>query len=148
MPYNLDRQETVIRKGEGFDIYVIKYMTEKSTLAKHPLEENVCILSSLNIVQNCRETITQSLSPIMAGSTPDNEKQEVNYIEHVETNESSMNLHKEQTLSGVDMKNTSAVKGDDSDGKVIWSMRSKFSAIFLAALYTGMPAVVTQASEY
>lgn len=73
----------------------------------------------------------------MATSTPDHEKQEVNYVEHVETNDSSMNLHKEQTLSGVDMKNTSAVKGDDSDGKVIWSIRSIFSAIFLAALYTG-----------
>ena len=73
----------------------------------------------------------------MATSTPYHEKQEVNYVEHVETNDSSMNLHKEQTLSCVDMKNTSAVKGDDSDGKVIWSIRSIFSAIFLAALYTG-----------
>lgn len=73
----------------------------------------------------------------MANSTSDNEKQEVNYVEHVETTDSTMNLHKEQTLSGVDMKNTSAVKGDDSDGKVIWSIRSMFSAVFLAALYTG-----------
>lgn len=68
----------------------------------------------------------------------DHEKQEINFVEHVETNESSMNLHKEQTLSGVDMKNTSAIKGDDSDGKVVWSIRSIFAAIFLAALYTGM----------
>jgi hypothetical protein len=73
----------------------------------------------------------------MANSSLDNEKQEVNYVEHVETTDSTMNLHKEQTLSGVDMKNTSAVKGDDSDGKVIWSVRSMFSAVFLAALYTG-----------
>lgn len=70
-------------------------------------------------------------------ASSDHEKQEVNYVEHVETNESSMNLQKEKTLSGVDMKNTSAVKGDDSDGKVEWSTRSIFSAIFLAALYTG-----------
>lgn len=68
----------------------------------------------------------------------DHEKQEINFVEHVETNESSMNLHKEQTLSGVDMKNTSAIKGDDSDGKVVWSIRSISAAIFLAALYTGM----------
>lgn len=73
----------------------------------------------------------------MATPTSDHEKQETNYVQHVETNDSSMNLHKEQTLSGVDMKNTSAVKGDDSDGKVIWSIRSMFSAVFLAALYTG-----------
>jgi hypothetical protein len=78
----------------------------------------------------------------MATSTPNLEKQEVNYVEHVETNGSSMNLHKEQTLSGVDMKNTSAVKGDDSDGKVIWSLRSIFSALFLAALYTGRPDIL------
>lgn len=77
----------------------------------------------------------------MANSTSDNEKQEVNYVEHVETTDSSMNLHKEKTLSGVDMKNTSAVKGDDSDGKVIWSVRSMFSAVFLAALYTGQCVV-------
>jgi hypothetical protein len=74
----------------------------------------------------------------MATSPLDHEKQEINYVEHVQTNDSSMNLRKEQTLSGVDMKNTSAIKGDDSDGKVIWSLRSIFSAIFLAALYTGM----------
>lgn len=74
----------------------------------------------------------------MTTSQPDREKQDVNYIENVATNDSAMDLHKEQTLSGVDMKNTSAVKGDDSDGKVIWSLRSIFSAIFLAALYTGM----------
>lgn len=79
----------------------------------------------------------------MAASAIDHEKQDINHVEHVETNDSSMNLHKQQTLSGIDMKNTSAVKGDDSDGKVIWSIRSIFSAIFLAALYTGMCSVST-----
>ncbi|KAH6632971.1 major facilitator superfamily domain-containing protein [Boeremia exigua] len=78
----------------------------------------------------------------MATPISDHEKQDVNYIEHVETNESSMNLHKMQTLSGVDMKNTSAVKGDDSDGKVIWSIRGIFSAVFLAALYTGSQVIL------
>ena len=76
-------------------------------------------------------------------ASSDHEKQEVNYVEHVETNESSMNLQKQQTLSGVDMKNTSAIKGDDSDGKVTWSIRSIFSAIFLAALYTGNSNTLT-----
>src|SRR5690242_7222438 len=75
----------------------------------------------------------------MATPISDHEKQEVSYAEHVETtaDSSSNDLHKMQTLSGVDMHNTCAVKGDDSDGKVIWSLRSIFSAIFLAALYTG-----------
>lgn len=74
----------------------------------------------------------------MVTSTSDHEKQEVDHVERVVTADSTMDLHKEQTLSGVDMNNTSAVKGDDSDGKVIWSIRSIFSAIFLAALYTGL----------
>ncbi|KAG9202805.1 hypothetical protein G6514_004059 [Epicoccum nigrum] len=78
----------------------------------------------------------------MATSNSDHEKQHVNHIEHVETNDSALNLHKEQTLSGVDMKNRSALKGDDSDGKVIWSLRSIFSAIFLAALYTGSQVIL------
>lgn len=75
-------------------------------------------------------------------STPDNEKQEINYIEHAENNDSALNLKQEKTLSGVDMNNTSAVKGDDSDGKIVWSVRSMFSAVFLAALYTGWYAVL------
>jgi LmbE family N-acetylglucosaminyl deacetylase len=75
---------------------------------------------------------------MMATSNSDHEKQHVDYIEHVDTNDSALNLHKEQTLSGVDMMNRSALKGDDSDGKVIWSLRSILSAIFLAALYTGV----------
>lgn len=68
------------------------------------------------------------------------EKQEVQYIEDAKTpTDPSLDLQKELTLSGVDMKNTHAVKGDDSDGKVNWTLRGKFSAVFLAALYTGMP---------
>jgi|TARA_R110002003_G_scaffold25_3_gene1161 hypothetical protein len=67
------------------------------------------------------------------------EKQEVRYVEHAHESptESSHELQKERTLDGIDMHNTSAVKGDDSDGKVEWSTRSIFAAIFLAALYTG-----------
>lgn len=66
------------------------------------------------------------------------EKQEVSYAEHSDTlADSSLELQKELTLTGVDMNNTQALKGDDSDGKVEWSLRSIFAAIFLAALYTG-----------
>jgi hypothetical protein len=68
------------------------------------------------------------------------EKQEVQYVEHAEDSphDSSHELQKELTLEGIDMKNSYAIKGDDSDGKVEWSMRSIFAAVFLAALYTGM----------
>jgi hypothetical protein len=44
----------------------------------------------------------------------------------------------------VDMNNSHALKGDDSDGKVEWSIRSIFAAIFLAALYTGLSLSPTQ----
>ncbi|CAO2655668.1 Nn.00g044710.m01.CDS01 [Neocucurbitaria sp. VM-36] len=71
------------------------------------------------------------------------EKQDVTYVEHAQTpTHSSLELQKELTLSGVDMKNSQAVKGDDSDGKVKWTLRGKFSAVFLAALYTGSQVIL------
>ncbi|KAH9864334.1 hypothetical protein J1614_010268 [Plenodomus biglobosus] len=72
-----------------------------------------------------------------------NEKQDVSYTEHADTpTDSSLELQKEMTLQGIDMKNTHAVKGDDSDGKIVWSTRSIFAAIFLAALYTGSQIIL------
>ncbi|KAL6712287.1 hypothetical protein ACN47E_000164 [Coniothyrium glycines] len=72
-----------------------------------------------------------------------NEKQDVTHAEHAQTpTDSSLELHEELTLSGVDMNNTQALKGDDSDGKVEWSIRSIFAAIFLAALYTGSQVIL------
>jgi hypothetical protein len=70
------------------------------------------------------------------------EKQEVQYVEHARDSptESSHELTKERTLEGIDMNNSYAVKGDDSDGKVEWNLRSAFAAVFLAALYTGKNA--------
>jgi hypothetical protein len=67
------------------------------------------------------------------------EKQEVQYVEHSHESptDSSYELQKERTLEGIDMNNSHAVKGDDSDGKVEWNLRSGFAAVFLAALYTG-----------
>ena len=72
------------------------------------------------------------------------EKQEVQYVEHVDESptDSSHELQKERTLEGIDMTNSYAVKGDDSDGKVEWSTRSIFAAIFLAALYTGSQVIL------
>ncbi|CAG5158691.1 uncharacterized protein ALTATR162_LOCUS5208 [Alternaria atra] len=76
----------------------------------------------------------------------DKEKQQVNHhIEHATTHTTSdsvLDLQPELTLQGVDMKNSHALKGDDSDGKVEWSVRSIFAAIFLAALYTGSQVIL------
>lgn len=72
-------------------------------------------------------------------SSLDREKQEATFIEnaHGSHTDPSLNLEKERTLEGIDVTNRYAIKGDDSDGKVIWSARSIFAAIFLAGLYTG-----------
>lgn len=45
-------------------------------------------------------------------------------------------------MEGIDMNNSYAVKGDDSDGKVEWNVRSGFAAVFLAALYTGSQVIL------
>lgn len=47
-------------------------------------------------------------------------------LEHVETNHSpsasELELQKEQTLRYVDLENKHAFKGDDSDGKIEWTI--------------------------
>ncbi|KAL1794523.1 hypothetical protein ACET3X_007944 [Alternaria dauci] len=63
-------------------------------------------------------------------------------ITHTTTNDSAYDLQHQVTLSAVDMNNSHALKGDDSDGKVEWSVRSIFAAIFLAALYTGSQVIL------
>ncbi|KAF2643569.1 MFS general substrate transporter [Massarina eburnea CBS 473.64] len=74
----------------------------------------------------------------------DKEKQETSYIEHAQESptDASLNLERERTLEGIDIYNTHALKGDDSDGKIIWSTRRIFSAIFLAGLYTGSQVIL------
>ena len=42
-----------------------------------------------------------------------------------------------ETLAKVDIHNKQAFKGDESDGKVLWSIRQWLAAGFLAMLYTG-----------
>ena len=82
---------------------------------------------------------------IMASDTiqPDYEKEKQQVSHHIEhanphhATDLSLESQHEQTDQGVDMNNAHALKGDDSDGKVEWSVRSIFAAIFLAALYTG-----------
>lgn len=70
----------------------------------------------------------------------DEEKQEKpTFIENANDSptHASLNLEKERTLEGVDVQNRNAFMGDDSDGKVTWTLRSILAAIFLAGLYTG-----------
>ena len=81
----------------------------------------------------------------MASDTiqPDYEKEKQQVSHHIEhanphhATDLSLESQHDQTDQGVDMNNAHALKGDDSDGKVEWSVRSIFAAIFLAALYTG-----------
>ena len=42
-----------------------------------------------------------------------------------------------ETLVPVDIHNSQAFKGDESDGKIQWTIRKWFAAAFLAMLYTG-----------
>ncbi|KAF2003779.1 MFS general substrate transporter [Amniculicola lignicola CBS 123094] len=56
--------------------------------------------------------------------------------------DTSLNLTKERTLEGIDVTNSAAFKGDDSDGKVEWNLRTIFAAIFLAGLYTGSQVIL------
>jgi MFS family permease len=66
---------------------------------------------------------------------------EKNDLEHVETRESEGSpynvLEKQETLRHVDLANRQAFKGDESDGKVTWTIRKAFAAVSLAMLYTG-----------
>jgi hypothetical protein len=73
----------------------------------------------------------------MGAQTFDSEKQ-ANYLRNDEAGESHQDLSL-SLLREIDVYNTTAFKGDDSDGKIVWSARSIFAAFFLAALYTGEP---------
>lgn len=72
------------------------------------------------------------------------EKGDATFIERADdphTNR-SLNLEKERTLDGIDTQNSQAYLGDDSDGKVTWSLRSILAAMFLAGLYTGSQIIL------
>ncbi|KAF2488506.1 MFS general substrate transporter [Lophium mytilinum] len=51
-------------------------------------------------------------------------------------------LRKELTLSGIDTENRGAYKGDNSDGKITWSIKRLLAGAFLAALYTGSQVIL------
>ncbi|KAK5725874.1 hypothetical protein LTR15_004064 [Elasticomyces elasticus] len=65
---------------------------------------------------------------------------EKNHLELTETNVTESNdqhLEKLDTLQSIDIENHQAFKGDDSDGKVEWTMKKLLASAFLAMLYTG-----------
>jgi hypothetical protein len=137
----LDRQEFITWIAQT---YPYRYSIPKSS---------ICISQAWNAAQTpfyqglSFQFLIEHPSPIMTTLTTStdyaHEKQEVEYAEHAKASpvESSYELQKERTLEGIDMNNSYAVKGDDSDGKVEWNVRSAFAAVFLAALYTGTHAV-------
>ena len=61
-------------------------------------------------------------------STHDDVSSNREKLEEVQTHE---------TLIPVDIHNRQAFKGDESDGKIHWTIRRWFAAAFLAMLYTG-----------
>jgi hypothetical protein len=62
-------------------------------------------------------------------------------LDRASTKEETPSDHKRlapvDTLVPVDIHNKQAFKGDDSDGKIHWNIRTWFAAAFLAMLYTG-----------
>jgi hypothetical protein len=59
---------------------------------------------------------------------------------HVESKESSaehFELDKKDAADDVHIRNEYAYKGDDSDGKVAWTLRHSVAAISLGMLYAG-----------
>jgi hypothetical protein len=62
-------------------------------------------------------------------------------LDRTSTKEETPSDHKPlapvETLVPVDIHNRQAFKGDDSDGKIQWNIRTWFAAAFLAMLYTG-----------
>jgi hypothetical protein len=69
------------------------------------------------------------------------EKQESHHLEHINTRQSEAltdhDLKHAETLRVVDIENRHAFKGDDSDGKIDWTVRKILASCFLAMLYTG-----------
>lgn len=68
-----------------------------------------------------------------------------NALVHVATEETRSStpdekhvLEQQHTLSAIDVENSAAFKGDDSDGLVEWNFRNILASIFLCMLYTGM----------
>ena len=62
-------------------------------------------------------------------------------LDRASTKEDEHSEHKHlapvETLVPVDIHNSQAFKGDDSDGQIHWTIRKWFAAAFLAMLYTG-----------
>jgi hypothetical protein len=82
----------------------------------------------------------------------DHEKATIEQISRVDTHSSNDDSHQpyslektetHETIAAVDLDNHQAFKGDDSDGKVDWTIKKLLAAAFLSMLYTGMPLYAT-----
>ncbi|KAK5166964.1 uncharacterized protein LTR77_007693 [Saxophila tyrrhenica] len=77
------------------------------------------------------------------GDVEKHQAQHLEELERVSTKqEDSRNgsldkIQTHETLAAVDVHNKQAFKGDDSDGRLGWTVRNWFAAAFLAMLYTG-----------
>lgn len=58
----------------------------------------------------------------------DDSRADPRHLEKLQTNE---------TLASVDIANHRAFKGDESDGKVAWTIKKLLASAFLSMLYTG-----------
>lgn len=83
------------------------------------------------------------------------EKQEFAHLETIKTHTSNVgdeekleNVDTNLTLAKVDLENKHAFKGDDSDGKIDWSIRKLLASAFLAMLYTGTVSLFPPSSHY
>lgn len=83
-----------------------------------------------NVGQNLEQVETNS-------DNASNDYRAAGGLQKVETHE---------TLVAVDIENHQAFKGDDSDGKVAWTVKKILAACFLSMLYTGEPLRLLAAS--
>ncbi|KAF2211094.1 hypothetical protein CERZMDRAFT_43939 [Cercospora zeae-maydis SCOH1-5] len=74
------------------------------------------------------KTATQTLERLETNSDTASNYGRPTGLQKVETHE---------TLVAVDLENHQAFKGDDSDGKVAWTLKKVLAACFLSMLYTG-----------
>ena len=62
--------------------------------------------------------------PGSAAATKPAEEAETQHVESVDSTPFDNELQKEKTLAHVDLENKLAFKGDDSDGKIEWGLRT------------------------
>lgn len=70
--------------------------------------------------------------PVSAPTSPSVDRLKGSAPEHFEN-------EKKDAVDDIHIENEYAYKGDDSDGKVAWTLRHSIAAISLGMLYAGLP---------